>query len=299
MLAKVRRSNEGRCALAAWYPGLADLLSLGEYMPRSTAGLPVVLAWVLFMIGEGCTPPWAPDLGPGPCAIACVGEIVNTYPHDANAFTEGLILDSGKLYESTGLQGHSTLRQIQLSTGAIEAMLPLNALEFGEGLAAAGDRLVQLTWQDHRAYVYDKNSLKLLATWSYPTEGWGLTFDGARFLMSDGTSTLYFRSPDDFSELGRVQVHDQNGYVNNLNELEYIGGLVYANVWLTEMIVIIDPQSGAVRGKIGLNGLWPVENRTSGDDVLNGIAYDPATGNLLVTGKRWPEIFEIRLKEIN
>ena len=224
--------------------------------------------------------------------------VVAIYPHDPDAFTQGLQLDGGVLYESTGLEGESTLRRVTLATGAVEQARPLDAPVFGEGLAVAGDRIVQLTWKDRKAFVYDKASFSLLDTWSYPTEGWGLAFDGTRFIMSDGSSTLYFRSAENFAELGRVEVRDGNGQVRNLNELEFIDGLIYANVWRTDTIVIIDPADGKVRGRIGLRGLLGEADRTPQTDVLNGIAHDPATGHLLVTGKRWPKLFEIRIEEI-
>lgn len=251
------------------------------------------MLFLLLLAGGGCTAPPAPGIGSGLCAVACKGEVMRTYPHDPSAFTEGLFLDGSKLYESTGLAGQSTLRRSELATGAIEALRPMDALEYGEGLAAAQGSIVQLTWRNGSAHVYDKGTFALTDTWSYPTEGWGLTFDGTRFIMSDGSATLRFRSPADFAELGSVLVHDASGPVAALNELEYIQGFVYANVWRTDMIAIIDPQSGEVRGRLDLTGLWPIENRSSDEDVLNGIAYMQDTGNLLVTGKRWPSLFEI------
>lgn len=266
-------------------------------MPSSWTALLHALALLVALSG-GCTAPWDPVRGQGPCRIGCSVEVVNVYPHDPSAFTEGLLLHDGKLYESTGLEGQSTLRRTALASGEIERLHMMSPLEFGEGLAIAGERIVQLTWKDGRAYVFDKSSFELLDTFHYETEGWGLTFDGTRFVMSDGSSTLYFRSAEDFHELGRIDVKDSRGRVVNLNELEYIDGLIYANVWYTQMIVIIDPKDGAVRGRIGLNGLLAEADRTPETDVLNGVAYDPATGHLLVTGKRWPKLFEVALKEI-
>lgn len=259
--------------------------------------------WVAFallvvaLIG-GCAAPWDPVRGLGPCSVSCSPEVVHVYPHDPGAFTEGLFLHEGKLYESTGLEGESSLRRIALAQGTIEQQRLMNPAEFGEGLALAGEHIVQLTWKHHKAYVYDKSTFEQVDTFGYPTEGWGLAFDGKRYVMSDGSSTLYFRSVQDFSELGRIQVHDAQGFVSNLNEIECIDGLIYANVWYTEMILIIDPVDGAVRGRIGLSNLLPQEDRTAQTNVLNGIAYDPASGHLLVTGKRWPKLFEVSLKEI-
>lgn len=246
-----------------------------------------------------CTAPWDPVLGRGPCARGCRAQVVQTFPHDPKAFTQGLFLLDGVLYEGTGLEGQSTLRRTHRATGEIERAVPLPSDEFGEGAAAAQGRIVQLTWKHGRAYVYDPSTLAVIDQLSYPTEGWGLAFDGSRFVMSDGSSTLYFRSPDTFAELGRIRVHDGRGFVDRLNELEVIDGLIYANVWYTDMIVIIDPQDGAVRGRIGLAGLLPADQRTDDTDVLNGIAYDAASRHLLVTGKRWPTLFEIALQEIS
>jgi glutaminyl-peptide cyclotransferase len=166
---------------------------------------------------------------------------------------------------------------------------------FGEGIAIYGDRIIQLTWQSHIGLVYDKTSFELLRTFSYPTEGWGLTHDGARLIMSDGTATLHFLDPETFVEVGQVEVYDVDGPVVRLNELEYIGGEIYANIWQTDRIVRIDPQTGQVLGWVDLSGLLSPEDRQQPVDVLNGIAYDPASDRLFVTGKLWPKLFEIEL----
>lgn len=245
-----------------------------------------------------CAAPWDPVLGRGPCARACRAQVVQSFPHDPTAFTEGLFLLDGVLYEGTGLEGQSTLRRTHLQSGTVGQAVSLPGDEFGEGIAAAQGRIVQLTWKHGRAYVYDASTLAIIDQFSYPTEGWGLSFDGSRFVMSDGSSTLYFRSLDTFAELGRIRVHDGGGFVDQLNELEVIDGLIYANVWLTDMIVIIDPQDGVVRGRIGLSDLLPADQRGDSEAVLNGIAYDAGSGHLLVTGKRWPTLFEIALQEI-
>ncbi len=257
----------------------------------------LVVTVVLASVALGACAPCTPATGTGPCGAGCGYEVVNVYPHDAAAYTQGLQFIDGKLYESTGLEGESTLRRVALETGVVEASQPLEAKYFGEGLAIAGDRIVQLTWQSGKAFVYDKASFALLDTWTYPTEGWGLAFDGERFIMSDGSSTIFFRAADDFRELGRMEVRDANGLVRKLNELEYIDGLIYANVYQTDRIVIIDPADGKVRGQINLRGILPTTDRTPQTDVLNGIAYDTAAKRLFVTGKRWPKLFEIRLVE--
>lgn len=252
---------------------------------------------VLLGAALGACAPCPTEPGAGPCGAGCGYEVVHFYPHDPAAYTQGLQFVDGKLYESTGLEGESTLRRVALETGTVETRQPLEAKYFGEGLAVAGDRMVQLTWRNGKAFVYDKASFALLDTWTYTTEGWGLTHDGQRFIMSDGSSTLYFRSMDDFHELGRIEVRDGNGLVRKLNELEYIDGLVYANVYQSDRIVIIDPADGKVRGDINLRGILPPGDRTAETDVLNGIAYDAAAKRLFVTGKRWPKLFEIRLVE--
>ena len=233
-----------------------------------------------------------------PCATGCGYEVVHAYPHDPKAFTQGLQYVDGKLYESTGLEGESSIRRVALETGVVEQARPLDAKIFGEGLAIVDDRAIQLTWRNHVVYVYKKDTFDLLTTWTCPTEGWGLAFDGKRLIVSDGSATLYFRSPQDFSELGRIEVRDEIGLVHHLNELEYINGAIYANVWQTDRIVIVDPVTGHVRGRINLAGLLPASERGPETDVLNGIAWDAAGKRLFVTGKKWPELFEVRLVEV-
>src|SRR4030043_413844 len=219
--------------------------------------------------------------------------IVNTYPHDDTAFTQGLLFDGGVLYEGTGLYGNSSLRRVELETGEVLQLYVLPPEYFGEGITIFDDKIIQLTWQEHKSFVYDKHSFELLQEFSYSTEGWGITHDGSRLILSDGTSTLYFLNPETFQKTGQVEVHD-NGTVNRLNELEYIKGKVYANIWLEEKIAIINPQTGQVEGWINLSGLQNTENQDL-DNVLNGIAYDAAGDRLFVTGKRWSQLFEIQL----
>ena len=221
--------------------------------------------------------------------------IVNVYPHDPEAFTQGLVFHDGILYEGTGLRGASTLRKVDLESGEILQLYPLPSQYFGEGITIYGERVIQLTWQEGTGFVYDKDSFELLETFTYTTEGWGITHDGTHLIMSDGTATLYFRDPETFEETGRVQVYDDNGPVVRLNELEYIQGQVYANIWLTDLVAIIDPQTGQVTAYIDLGGLLASEDRVERVDVLNGIAYDAAGDRLFVTGKLWPKLFEIEL----
>lgn len=221
--------------------------------------------------------------------------IVHTYFHDRRAFTQGLVFTDGMLFEGTGLRGQSTLRRVVLQTGAVVQRHVLPASLFGEGITVFDDRIIQLTWQAHVGFVYDKQTFAQLATFTYPTEGWGLTHDGERLIMSDGSSTLYLLAPETFVEAGRLHVHDENGPVIRLNELEYVRGEIYANVWQTNRIARIDPNSGRVVGWIDLTGLLAPADRQPQVDVLNGIAYDAVHDRLFVTGKLWPKLFEIRL----
>jgi glutamine cyclotransferase len=222
-------------------------------------------------------------------------KIINSYPHDPNAYTQGLIYVDGILYEGTGRRGASTLRRVELETGQVVQRLQLPPLLFGEGITLFDDRIIQLTWQSHLGFVYDRESFELLQTFTYPTEGWGLTHDGKRIIMSDGTANLYFRDPETLEEIGRIEVDDANGPVTLLNELEYINDEVYANIYRTDRIAIINPDTGQVRAYIDLTGLLGPEDRTQPVDVLNGIAYDADHDRLFVTGKWWPKLFEIEL----
>ena len=222
--------------------------------------------------------------------------VVNEYPHDPEAFTQGLVYENGIFYEGTGLTlGRSSLRKVALETGEVLQIHNLASELFGEGISVVGDRIWQLTWTNGIAFLYDKETFEQLDRVRYPTEGWGLTYDGERLIMSDGTATLYFRDPDTFELLGQVAVHDEQGPVVRLNELEYVEGLVYANIWQTNRIAIIDPAGGQVVAWIDLSGLLQLEDPAQPVDVLNGIAYDAANERLFVTGKLWPRLFEIEL----
>jgi glutaminyl-peptide cyclotransferase len=221
--------------------------------------------------------------------------IVNTYPHDPDAFTEGLVFEDGFLYEGTGLLGQSTLRRVELETGAIVQIHELPDEFFGEGTTIYGNRVIQLTWQSHVGFVYDKASFELLQQFNYSTEGWGITHNGTCLIMSDGTSTLHFLDPQTFEEISQLAVFANDDPVTRLNELEYVQGEIYANVWQTERIARIAPGTGQVVGWIDLEGLLTAEDRTEPVDVLNGIAYDAGTDRLFVTGKLWPKLFEIDL----
>jgi glutamine cyclotransferase len=220
-------------------------------------------------------------------------KVVNTFPHDREAFTQGLAVDNGSLYEGTGGYASSSIRKVDLESGRVLQEYKLPARYFGEGITLYKDTIIQLTWQSNTGFVYDRNSLNLLREFSYPTEGWGITYDGNRLVMSDGTSNLYFLDPQNFNTTGYVEAHDKNGPVNKLNELEYINGKLFANVWGTANIVIIEPVDGSVTGWIDLSGLLNTGYYNNHVDVLNGIAYDAKTGRMFVTGKLWPLLFEI------
>ena len=221
--------------------------------------------------------------------------VVHTFPHDSNAFTQGLIYLNGHLYESTGLPGHSSLREEDLESGRILKYQTLSSRYFGEGLTNWENTLVQLTWQNHTALVYDVNTFRFLRTFHYPYEGWGLTQDGKDLILSDGSSKLYFLNPATFHEIRRITVTDHGSPVDQLNELEFIHGQIYANIWHKNRIAQIEPESGKIVGWIDLSGLLPPGSVTAPEAVLNGIAYDAVHDRLFVTGKLWPKIFEIKL----
>jgi glutaminyl-peptide cyclotransferase len=223
-------------------------------------------------------------------------QIVHTYPHDSEAFAQGLIYVDGHLYESTGLNGRSSIRMVDLSTGRVLQKYDLPAEYFGEGLTDWGSNLIQLTWRAHQGFVYDRFSFSLLRTFQYEGEGWGLTHDGMQLIMSDGTAYLRFLDPKSFRETRRVHVTDETGHaVEDLNELEYVHGEIYANIWQTDKIIRISPRTGKILGWIDLSGIIDKHELGSSAAVLNGIAYDSDADRLFVTGKLWPKLFEIRV----
>jgi glutaminyl-peptide cyclotransferase len=261
--------------------------------------LPVLLALpaallivVMLSAAESSTPP----LQAG--AIQAFGyETVNAYPHDRLAFTQGLVYDGeGVLYEGTGLYGRSSLRRVDLQSGSVLQETDLLSSLFGEGVALWREHIVQLTWQSGLGLVYGKDNLTKISSFSYPTEGWGITSNDSSLIMSDGSNVLHILDPESFAEKGQIKVKVNGTPLEGLNELEYIKGNIYANVWPTNWIAIISPESGEVTGEINLMGILP-ENETEGQrvDVLNGIAYDARDDRLFVTGKLWPKLFEIRL----
>ncbi len=221
----------------------------------------------------------------------------NVYPHLRSSYTQGLLWADGVLWEGTGQHGESVLQRIDLATGGTETVAALPEREFGEGIALLDGKIYQLTWQSNTAHVYDAATGRKLRDFAYPGEGWGLTTDGVSLYMSDGSATIRILDPATFRRKGSVTVTCEGHPVEFLNELEWIDGKIWANVYTTDAIVVIDPATGVVEGIVDLTGLLPVDDVTATTDVLNGIAYDPATKRIFVTGKNWPKLFEIAIEK--
>jgi len=252
----------------------------------------LITAFCLSASGLAQAEPAAP---PTPAVPIYGYKVVKVYPHDRTAFTQGLIFHDGRLYESTGINGQSSLREVTLETGKPVRNLPLDEKYFGEGLTVWEDKLVQLTWKAGKGFVYARDSFKKLGDFDYPGEGWGLTHDGSRLIMSDGTPHLRFLDPKTFKEIRKLAVKVGDKPLPTLNELEYIDGEIYANLYGTQAIARISPDTGQVLGLIDLRGLLTQEDLKQPVNVLNGIAYDEASDRLFVTGKLWPKLFEIKL----
>jgi len=221
--------------------------------------------------------------------------VLASYPHDPAAFTQGLVFDRGELFESTGLYGRSTLRRVDLTSGAVLQQTALPRELFGEGITVWRDQIVQLTWRAGVGLRYDRDTFERIGQFPLAGEGWGITDDGRHWITSDGTDRLRFLDPSTGGELRSVRVHDGLRSIRALNELEYVRGEIWANVWHEDYLVRIDPRNGAVLGYLDLSGLWPRESRAAREAVLNGIAYDAAGARLLVTGKYWPRLYQIEL----
>ena len=222
-------------------------------------------------------------------------QIVHTYPHDTSAFTQGLVYKDGVLYEGTGLEQESSIRKVKLESGEVLQKRDVPGQYFGEGIILWKDRLLELTWKAEKGFIYDLATFEPKGEFPYPGEGWGLTTDGKRIIMSDGTAELRFWDPETLKETGRIKVTDEGQPVAELNELEWVKGEIYANVWQTDRIARIDPKTGKVTGWINCTGLLTPTDRTEQTDVLNGIAYDAKGDRLFVTGKKWPKLFEIKV----
>ena len=259
----------------------------------------LVLGLALFCLqcqpdsNSGKKPPTPPASGPVP---RYGYQIVNIWPHDSNAFTQGLILMDGKLLESTGQEGFSSLRRVDLESGRVLKKVDVPVPYFAEGLAALNGKIYQLTWQHSIGFIYDAQTFDRLGEFNYQGEGWGLASDGQSLILSDGSSRLRFIDPNGFRVTRTITVTDGNQPVRELNELEYVNGEIYANVWHDNRIAMIDPHSGHVNGWIDLTGLMPDGELQDPEAVLNGIAYDQANDKLIVTGKLWPRVFEIKVK---
>lgn len=227
-------------------------------------------------------------------------EIIQVYSHDPKAYTQGLVYQDGYMYEGTGQYGESSLRKTDISTGKNLSVLNIDNQLFGEGITIFKDKIYQITWRSQKGFIYDLKTFSLESTFEYYSEGWGITTLGDHLLMSDGSNKLYHIAPATFNVIKEVEVYDHNGEVTQLNELEYVDGLVWANVWLTDRIVAIDPETGIVKGELDMSRLLSPADKAridDKDDVLNGIAWNPEKKHFYVTGKRWPKMFEIKLKK--
>lgn len=256
--------------------------SLKILIPAFLTVLTVVL--VLFIVN-----PFHPDVK------VYTYKVIHTFPHDPNAFTQGLVWENGFLYEGTGQPGHSSLRKVELETGKVLQEIKLPDKYFGEGITIFKNKIIQLTYLSNVGFVYNKDTFELLRQFSYPTEGWGITHNGKDLIMSDGTPTLYFWNPETFEKISSIDVYENDNLLWELNELEYIDGQIYANIWTTDRIAIINPQTGKVTATIDMTGLLNKQDLSHEVDVLNGIAYDPVNRRLFVTGKFWPKLYEIKL----
>lgn len=221
--------------------------------------------------------------------------VVNTFPHDTHAYTQGLVFDGNTLYEGTGQRGISDLRIVDLKSGQVQKNMPLPEQFFGEGITILNDKIYQLTWQEQRGFVYNKKTMEKVGEFSYAGEGWGITTDGKMLYQSDGTNAIRIVDPSSFTEKGRIEVYDNVGAVEYLNELEFINGELWANIYQTDKIARIDPSTGKVLGYIDFSNLLPKSDYTEGTDVLNGIAYHKSSGKIYVTGKNWPKLFEVKV----
>jgi len=225
-------------------------------------------------------------------------KVLNVYPHDIHAYTQGLVYENGLLYEGTGQYNESSLRKVNIKTGEPSRILNLPGEIFGEGITIFGNKIYQLTYKSQVGFVYDKESFERLQKVYYENkEGWGLTNNGSQLIMSDGSNLIYFMDPEYFTEIGRLEVYDEKGPVNRLNELEYIDGKIYANIYGSDEVVIIDPGSGAVVAKVNFKGILAEKDKHNRIDVFNGIAYNTNNQSIFVTGKYWPKLYEIRLFE--
>jgi glutaminyl-peptide cyclotransferase len=269
-------------------------------MPATKHSLPLV--FLLLIIAVGCgnganTNVSNENVSAANAPVPKYGyQILNMFPHDSNAFTQGLILVDGKLLESTGQQGSSSLRSVELQTGKVLKKVDVPAPYFAEGITVLNGKVYQLTWQHNLGFIYDAQTFQKVGQFNYQGEGWGLTTDGQSLILSDGSNRLRFLDPANFQLKRTISVLDNKTPLDQLNELEFVQGEIYANVWHDDRVAVIDPQSGRVKAWIDLTGLMPEGELREGEAVLNGIAYDQANDKLYVTGKLWPRLFEIKVK---
>jgi len=261
-------------------------------MRRNSVWRTIAVAILAFGLVEACSAAQT-NSAPAKAPLQAV-KIIKSYAHDPQAFTQGLLYDGGFLYESTGREGFSSLRKVDLATGGVLKIQRLSPVYFGEGLALVGNKLIQLTWLHGKGFIYDKETFRLEGDFDFAPEGWGLAYDGKRLILSDGSSELRFLDPVTFKETGRLAVTDGGEPVKNLNELEVVRGEILANIWMKNVIARIDPATGRVKGWLDLDALVRANQSTDTDTVLNGIAYDAKGGRLFVTGKLWSKLYEIR-----
>lgn len=291
--------------MALGYPGEPDVLHnerhrTSELKPRTRRPIADFVRWLGVVVLGAATLAGASPVHAAPTGVTVPTygyKVIHAYPHDTAAFTQGLIYRDGAFYESTGLNGRSSVRKVDVATGKVLQNVPVDSKYFAEGLTDWKNSLLQLTWRDGLGFVYDRATLGFVRTFRYSGEGWGLTHDDKRLILSDGqpAGALRFLDPVTFAETGHLIVKDRGIPVAALNELEYVKGEIYANIWQTDRIARINPSTGDVVGWIDLSGLLKPAERTDGGAVLNGIAYDAAANRLFVTGKLWPKVFEIRL----
>ncbi|HEY6976537.1 MAG TPA: glutaminyl-peptide cyclotransferase [Chitinophagaceae bacterium] len=274
-----------------------------KYLFRYLMAVPVIYFLLSCRGNAGETTTTAEENNTNPAPPMLSYNIVKVYPHDTASFTEGLFLHDNALYESTGLEGQSKLRKINVETGKPEKEIKLDSMQFGEGISMIGNNIYQLTYTRHTVFVYDATTFKKIKEMTWPFEGWGMTTNGKELIISTGGSNLYFVTPDSFRITKQVNVTDNYGPVGNINELEYVNGTIYANLYKTNYILKIDPETGKVTGKLDLTGILdkssipydPRKYDENSGNVLNGIAFDSSKNSLYVTGKYWPALFEIKL----
>jgi glutaminyl-peptide cyclotransferase len=280
-------------------------------LPAGSSAKKLAVSLALVLVGGGAAPPPTtagqvpqpspicasplPELSQLPPALQSTYDVVAAYPHDTTAFVEGLVWFNNGFFESTGLEGQSTLRRVDFPYGTVLDKVDLSPDLFGEGLALVNDHLVQLTWQSHIGFVYDRDSLSRTASFPYPLEGWGLTYDGTELIASDGSDALTLLDPATYEPVGNVHVTIGGCPVRNVNELEWIDGEIWANVWLTDIVIRIDPATGNVTSYLDLSGLRDPAVNSNHDAVLNGIAYDPDQRRIFVTGKLWSKLYQIEV----